>query len=234
MKLVSAYLALVTHSVKEESGTVDKFIGDSVMAFWGAPLLDQNHAYHACVAAVKSQRRMVGLNEQLVKESLPPLTVRIGIHSDAVLVGNIGSPTRMSYTVMGDGVNIAARLEGINKEFATSICISHATYKEAGERLWTRPVDVITVKGRKGEIPIYELLAIRGDDPETMPTEREKALCKATQKAFALFAKQQYGEAADLYQEIVHSFDDGLSTIMKNRCMQHLNNTTSPRAHTIE
>ena len=228
MKLVSAYLALVTQTVKEETGTVDKFIGDSVMAFWGAPLLDQNHAYHACVAAVKSQRRMVGLNEQLVKEGLSPLTVRIGIHSDAVLVGNIGSPTRMSYTVMGDGVNIAARLEGINKEFATSICISHATYKESGERLWTRPVDVITVKGRKGEIPIYELLAIRGDDPETMPTDREQALCKSTQKAFALFANQQYSEAADQYQEIINSFDDGLSSIMKNKCLQHLNRMAPP------
>lgn len=222
MKLISAYLALVTYAVKEESGTVDKFIGDSVMAFWGAPLLNQNHAYHACVAAVKSQRRMLVLNLQLQKEGLPPLTVRIGIHSDAVLVGNIGSPTRMSYTVMGDGVNIAARLEGINKDFSTSICISHATYKEAGERLWTRPIDVITVKGRKGEIPIYELLAIRGDDPETMPTDREKALCRETQKAFAQFSNQRYREAADLYQEIIDSFDDGLSMIMKNRCIEHL------------
>jgi adenylate cyclase len=222
MKLVSAYLALVTYAVKEECGTVDKFIGDSVMAFWGAPLLNQNHAYHACVAAVKSQRRMVALNLQLTKEGLPPLTVRIGIHSDAVLVGNIGSPTRMSYTVMGDGVNIAARLEGINKDFSTSICISHATYKEAGERLWTRPVDVITVKGRKGEIPIYELLAIRGDDPETTPTDREQALCRETQKAFAEFSNQRYRKAADLYQEIIDSFGDGLSIIMKNRCLDHL------------
>jgi len=124
--------------------------------------------------------------------------------------------------VMGDGVNIAARLEGINKEFSTSICISHSTYKEAGERLWTRPVDVITVKGRKGEIPIYELLAIRGDDPETKPTEREQALCQATQRAFALFSNQRYSDAANMYQEIIHSFDDGLSVIMKNRCLQHL------------
>ena len=234
MKLISAYLALVTQAVKEETGTVDKFIGDSVMAFWGAPLLDQNHAYHACVAAVKSQRRMVGLNEQLVKEGLSPLTVRIGIHSDAVLVGNIGSPTRMSYTVMGDGVNIAARLEGINKEFSTAICISHTTYKEAGERLWTRPIDVITVKGRKGEIPIYELLAIRGDDPETMPTDREKALCKATHEAFSYFAKQQYSKAANEYQAIMDSFDDALSMVMKNKCLQHLNSMTPPRSHQME
>ena len=222
LKCVSAYLALVTYAVKEELGTVDKFIGDSVMAFWGAPLLDQNHAYHACVTAVKSQRRMIELNRQLVSEGLPALTVRIGIHSDAVLVGNIGSSERMSYTVMGDGVNVAARLEGINKEFATAICISHATFKEAGERLWTRPVDVITVKGRKGEIPIYELVAIRGDDPETMATQRELDLCELTRQAFDLFTKRQYREAADLYDRIIREHGDGLSSIMKNKCLQQL------------
>jgi adenylate cyclase len=222
LKCVSAYLALVTYAVKEESGTVDKFIGDSVMAFWGAPLLDQDHAYHACATAVKSQRRMVELNRQLVSEGLPALTVRIGIHSDAVLVGNIGSEERMSYTVMGDGVNIAARLEGINKEFATAICISHATFKEAGERLWTRPIDVITVKGRKGEIPIYELVAIHGDDPETMATSRDQQLCAITAQAFGLFSKKQYKEAAELYEQIIETYGDGLSGIMKAKCLQNL------------
>lgn len=222
LKCVSAYLALVTYAVKEEEGTVDKFIGDSVMAFWGAPLLDQNHAYHACVTAVKSQRRMVELNKQLVSEGLPALTVRIGIHSDAVLVGNIGSSERMSYTVMGDGVNVAARLEGINKEFATAICISHSTFKEAGERLWARPIDVITVKGRKGEIPIYELVAIRGDDAETMATPQELELCDLTHQAFDLFSTKQYRAAADLYEIIIQEHGDGLSAIMKNRCLQHL------------
>jgi adenylate cyclase len=221
VRLVSSYLALVTYAVKEESGTVDKFIGDAVMAFWGAPLLDQNHAYHACVAAVKSQRRMVDFNRRFMEEGLPPLTVRIGIHSDAVLVGNFGSAERMSYTVMGDGVNVAARLEGINKEFATAICISHATYKEAGERLWTRPIDVTTVKGRKGEIPIYELVAIRSEDPEIAATEHEQALCAATQQAYNLYTQRKYKEAAAAYQRIIDTWQDGLSTIMRDKCMQH-------------
>ena len=222
LKCVSAYLSLVTAAVKEESGTVDKFIGDSVMAFWGAPLLDQDHAYHACVTAVKSQRRMVGLNEELVSQGLPPLTVRIGIHSDAVLVGNIGSLERMSYTVMGDGVNIAARLEDINKEFATAICISHATFKEAGELLWTRPIDVITVKGRKGEIPIYELVGIRGNDEETAATERQQALCAATQRAFGLYAQGRFREAVQVYEEVIKTYDDALAGIMKARCVARM------------
>lgn len=222
LKCVSAYLELVTVAIKEELGTVDKFIGDSVMAFWGAPLLNQNHAYHACVTAVKSQRRMVGLNRQLTDAGLPFLSFRIGIHSDAVLVGNIGSAERMSYTVMGDGVNIASRLEGINKEFGTKICISHATYKEAGERLWIRPIDVITVKGRKGEITIYELLGIRDHDAETMASVREQALCVISQQAYALFSKKQFAEAAVLYQEMIDVHDDSVAVIMKSKCDRNL------------
>jgi len=167
LQRVSYYLELMTLAIKEEDGTVDKFIGDAVMAFWGAPVLDQHHAYHACVAAFKGQRRMVTLNARLISENKPPLTVRIGVHTDAVLVGNIGSVERLSYTVMGDGVNVASRLEGINKNYGTKICVSHAVYKEAGERLWLRPIDKIRVKGRESEFLIYELLGIRDGSSET-------------------------------------------------------------------
>ncbi|QTN27622.1 hypothetical protein HZ993_20525 [Rhodoferax sp. AJA081-3] len=227
LRCVSAYLALVSLAVKEERGTVDKFIGDAVMAFWGAPLLDQDHAFHACATAVKSQRRMAGLNTKQVGEGLPALTVRIGIHSDAVLVGNIGSEERMSYTVMGDGVNVAARLEGINKEYGTSICISHATYKEAGERLLTRPMDVTTVKGRKGELQIYELLAVFGDDPDTQPTAQELDLCQRTTAAYRLYAAKEYALAAEAYQGIVDAHGDALSAIMQKKSL-HLAGQATP------
>ena len=218
LQRVSSYLGLMTYAIKEEGGTVDKFIGDAVMAFWGAPLLDQNHAYHACVAAVKGQRRMITLNEQLESEKKPPLTVRIGIHSDAVLVGNIGSEERLSYTVMGDGVNIASRLEGINKEFGTDICISHSLFKEAGERLWVRPMDLISVKGRKGEFLIYELVAIRDGDDETLASATDEELCNLTQKAYEHYAKGEYMVAKQIYQSIVDQFHDNLSKIMVEKC----------------
>ncbi|MEP6791183.1 MAG: cache domain-containing protein, partial [Ramlibacter sp.] len=128
---VSAYFEIVTHCVNQELGTLDKFIGDGVMAFWGAPAQLDEHAFHACCAAVLIQKRMGELNARWAQEGHAPLHVRIGIHSDAVLVGNIGSLERMSYTVMGDGVNLAARLEGTNKEFGTRICLSHAVLREA-------------------------------------------------------------------------------------------------------
>ena len=218
LQRVSAYLGLMTYAIKEEGGTLDKFIGDGVMAFWGAPLLDQHHAYHACVAAVKGKRRLVTLNEQLKSENKPPLSARIGIHSDAVLVGNIGSEERLSYTVVGDGVNIASRLEEINKEFGTAICISHSLFKEAGERLWVRPIDLISVKGRSGEFLIYELVAIRDGDDETLASVTEQELCNLTKDAYEHYAIGKYLLAKQIYQTMVDRLDDDLSKVMIKKC----------------
>ena len=159
---MSTLLELVSKVVHEEAGTIDKFIGDGVMAFWGAPGLLDDHAWHACVAALRIQRALEELNRQWREAGEPEMRVRIGIHSDAVLVGNVGSQERMSYTVIGDGVNIASRLEGINKTYGTLTCISHDTFREAGDRLCVRPIDEVAVKGRRARIAIYELLGAYG------------------------------------------------------------------------
>lgn len=164
---VSKYLQIATHNINLEMGTVDKFIGDGVMAFWGAPNTLEDHAYRACAAALKIQEQMDVINKEWENEGLPPLKVRIGIHSDVVLVGNIGSIERMSYTVMGDGVNVAARLEGINKELGTRICISKTVVREAGERLKLRALDEVTVKGRKSTVEVFELLGLEATEIDT-------------------------------------------------------------------
>src|SRR5205085_1827756 len=160
---------LVTKVVNDEAGTIDKFIGDGVMAFWGAPALLEDHAWRACLAALRIEQGMTVLNERWVEEGHKALNVRIGINSDAVLVGNIGSKERMGYTVIGDGVNIAARLEGLNKEYGTHICISHSVFKEAGERLCVRPIEDVAVRGRRAKIPVYELRGAYGAGPQCEP-----------------------------------------------------------------
>lgn len=215
---VSAYLELVTKTVNQEHGTIDKFIGDGVMAFWGAPALLDDHAWRSCVAAMRIQRGMDALNERWRAEELKPLNVRIGIHCDAVLVGNIGSRERMSYTVVGDGVNVASRLEGINKEFNTRILISHSVYKEAGERLCVRPIDDVTVKGRRSKVPIYELMGVYGaDDPGLEPTAETQRLCKLTRLAYEALVKEDHALAARRYREILAEFSDDpvASTLIK-------------------
>jgi adenylate cyclase len=203
---VSAYLEVVTRAVDRESGTIDKFIGDGVMAFWGAPGLLEDHAWHACVAALRIQQDMAELNRRWAEQELKPLRVRIGIHSDAVLVGNIGSHQRMGYTVLGDGVNVAARLEGVNKEYGTLLCVSHSVFQEAGERLCVRPIDDVTVKGRRGKIPIYELMGAFGVGPELEPDEATLKLARLTHRAHEPLIHGDVALALSRYREILEEF----------------------------
>ncbi|MDZ7939206.1 MAG: adenylate/guanylate cyclase domain-containing protein [Rhodoferax sp.] len=220
---VSEYFSSVTQSIEQEHGTMDKYIGDAVMAFWGAPNRVENHAYLACVAAVRSQRRMAIRNREWTGQGMTALKVRIGIHSDSVLVGNVGSAERVSYTVMGDGVNVAARLEGMNKELGTWVCVSHAVYRAAGERLWLRPVDTVTVKGRKGELLVYELLAIRDGDAETAATPEEMQLCQLTTAAYAKYGEGNFGAAAREYTAILEQFPhDSVAQRMLEKCQAGL------------
>lgn len=167
-QLTAAFSAM-TSAVTEELGTVDKFIGDSVMAFWGAPAEIDDGALRACKAALRITRRMDRLNQQWRDEGKACLGVRVGINYASVLVGNIGTPERLSYTALGDGVNIASRLEGSNKQFNTSICISDVLYNEVADAVEVRSLGLVSVKGRTGEFALYELLGIRGStDPELM------------------------------------------------------------------
>ena len=205
---VSAYLELVTKAVNDEAGTIDKFIGDGVMAFWGAPALLDDHAWRACVAALRIEQGMTLLNERWVAEGHKPLNVRIGLNSDAVLVGNIGSRERMGYTVIGDGVNVAARLEGLNKEYGTHICISHGVFKEAGERLCVRPIEDVAVRGRRTKIPVYELRGAYGAGAQFEPDEPTLQLCRITRLAYEALVQEDFGLALARYQEILTDFPD--------------------------
>lgn len=216
---VSHYFDVVTRATIVEKGTLDKFIGDGVMAFWGAPAQLEDHAYHACVAALRIQRGMDKLNADWVAQGKGSLRVRVGIHSDAVLVGNMGAPDRMSYTVMGDGVNLAARLEGTNKEFGTNICISHSVFREAGERLWIRRIGVVTVKGRRQDLQVYELMGLKDGDPELIATPEIIRLCEMTNRAYASFEDGDFAQARERFIEITEEFPgDPLALTMLAKC----------------
>ncbi len=157
---LSQFLSAATAAIADEQGTVDKFIGDAVMAFWGAPNTVPEHPLHACRAALNVVKRLEILNEQWRAEGKPSLRVRIGINTAPVLVGNIGSAERLSYTVIGDGVNVASRLEGVNKQFGSTICISDSVYARVADHVTVRPLAPVTVKGREGEFMVYELIGI--------------------------------------------------------------------------
>jgi adenylate cyclase len=157
MQYTSRYFAGMSHEIMSHSGTVDKFIGDAIMAIWNAPADDPDHASNACAAALAFQRANERLNDEFEREEWPVYRTRIGLHTGEGVVGNIGSEDRMNYTVLGATVNLAARLEGLNKNYGTSILVSAALRQRAGSGFLFRSVDRISPKGFAEAVDIYEL-----------------------------------------------------------------------------
>lgn len=161
VRFLNDYFDEMTRIVIEENGTLDKFIGDSVMAFWGAPLSITNHALPACKAAVRMQNKLDELQSVWHAQGFPRINTRIGINSGEMIVGNVGGEKRFNYTIMGNNVNIASRLEGINKNFGTRIIISENTYDMVKDSVEVRELGKIAPKGISEEIRIFELINIK-------------------------------------------------------------------------
>jgi len=140
-------------------GTLDKFVGDMVMGLFGAPLDDPHHADHAVAAALEMSRELARLNEGWRASGQPVLDIGIGINSGEMIAGNIGSTAIMSYTVIGDAVNLGSRLESLNKDYRTHILISEATRARLTIDVRTRPIGEVTVKGRQQPVLVHEVLA---------------------------------------------------------------------------
>ncbi|MFW6366245.1 MAG: CHASE2 domain-containing protein [Spirochaetota bacterium] len=158
---LNIYLQTMTDIVINYDGTLDKYIGDAIMAFWGAPIPQEDHAFRACSAAIEMMSALDGLNRTWESEGKPPLEIGIGLNSGDMVVGNMGSASRMDYTLMGDNVNLGARLEGTNKVYGTHIIISEYTYEVVKDRVYARELDHIRVKGKARPVTIYELMGIR-------------------------------------------------------------------------
>lgn len=154
---INQYLSPMTQIVFDEKGTLDKYIGDAVMAFWNAPLDQPDHALRACRAAVHMLERLEELKAQWRKEGLPELEIGIGINTGQMVVGNMGSDVRVDYTVLGDAVNLGSRLEGTNKEYDTRIIISEWTRAAVKDGIVTRRLGAVRVKGKKLPVGIFEL-----------------------------------------------------------------------------
>ncbi|TFH43490.1 MAG: adenylate/guanylate cyclase domain-containing protein [Chrysiogenales bacterium] len=156
------YLQVMTDIVIRYDGTLDKYVGDEIMAFWGAPIPQDDHALLACSAAVEMLDRLEDMNQEWRRQSLDTLDIGICINSGAMIVGNVGSTSRMDYTLIGDNVNLGARLEGANKIYHTNCIISEFTYEQVKEHVVARELDLIRVKGKEKPVKIYELIDMRG------------------------------------------------------------------------
>ncbi|MDR6287976.1 class 3 adenylate cyclase [Inquilinus ginsengisoli] len=193
--VVNGLLARVADSVERHGGYVDKFIGDSVMAIWGAPLPDPYAAEHAVAAGLDAFAALDAYNDSFMREQgLPPLGLRAGINSGDAVVGNVGSPTRLNYTVLGDAVNLASRLEGANKLYGSQLMIGEATYRQLPRRYLMRRLDHLVVKGKARPVKVYEAIGLAGD----VAPERADGV-RRFHAALALYYRRRFAEAADLF-----------------------------------
>lgn len=160
VSLLNEYLSAMTEIVFRNNGTLDKFEGDAIVAFWGAPIPQEDHATRACLCALQMQETLVGIRRLWEEQNRPCLNVRIGINTGEMVVGNMGGAGKFDYTVIGDSVNLASRLEGTNKQYKTGILASERTYEFVKERILGRELDLITVKGRSTPLKIFELLRV--------------------------------------------------------------------------
>ena len=188
--LLNRHFTEMTDIVLEHHGTVVSFIGDAIMAFWGAPLEDTDQAYRCVAAAIAMQQGMQTMRADFAKEGLPPIRMRVGIHSGSAVVGNLGSAKRFDYTAIGDDVNLAARLEGTNKLYGTDILVSGQTVEQVGPRLRFRPVDKVIVKGKSLAVEIFT------------PCDDDRWIDLAT-RSMALFRSQQWDAASAVLDELL-------------------------------
>ena len=212
------YFGPLSNDILSTGGTVDKYIGDAIMAFWGAPVPTEDHAIAACDAALRNQASLEQLRRRWRADGKPELFARVGIQTGDVIVGNIGSEARLNYTVMGDTVNLASRLEGLGKQYGTRILIGESTYREARSVVYARAVDRVSVKGKTEGMMVYELLAMKAD---ARPEHLE--LAALSDRALEFYQERNWEAALEVFEEIGRLRPgDGPSSVLADRCRAFL------------
>jgi adenylate cyclase len=208
--LLNRYLTSMTDVILDSGGTLDKYIGDAVVAFWNAPIPCEDHAARACRAVLQMRKALVELNAHLREEGKPELKPRTGLNTGLMTVGNMGSTRRFDYTMMGSSVNLASRLEGVNKAYGTYIMVSQATLEAAGPGFCFRELDSIRVVGQKTPVRIFELLGLVGEVPEDVLKRSRQYV-----EALGLYRDRKFQAAAKAFRSIA---GDAPSTILAQRC----------------
>ncbi|MBM4273289.1 MAG: adenylate/guanylate cyclase domain-containing protein [Deltaproteobacteria bacterium] len=214
--LLNDYLSRMTEIILQEEGTVDKFEGDAIMAFWGAPLDQEDQAVRACQAALSQTAALRELNREFAHQGLPELKLRIGIHTGEAIVGNLGSQKRFDYTVIGDTVNLASRLEGLNKFYATAIMASEVAVADCGGEIEFRELDLVAVKGREAPVRVFEVLAPKGKLTPAQAAVREDFI-----PGLELYRRGRFEAAAARFTHALSHFpEDGPAQVFLNRCRE--------------
>ena len=214
VKFLNEYLTQMTDIVFKYDGLLDKYMGDAIMAIWGAPLDQADHARRACLTALDMVEELHRLQKKWSAEGMPPLNIGIGVNAGPMVVGNMGSDRRFDYTVMGDSVNLGSRLEGLNKVYKTNIIASEMIYERVHEEFLARELDLVRVKGKHQPVKIYELLSlVKSAAPD------QRALAEGFHAALAEYRKKNWDKAREAFQKILARFPhDGPAKLYLERC----------------
>ena len=221
VQLLNDYLTDMCDIIISSEGTVDKFEGDAIMAFWGAPTRQSDHAQRACFAAIDMNNRLIELRVKAVQEGITPLTVRMGVNTGQMVVGNMGSSQRMNYTIMGDAVNLASRLEGANKAYGSGMMISESTYRSCEEDIDVRELDRIMVVGKSEPVTVYQLLSRKNQT-----TGADADLVDQFSKGLEFYKAGDFRLAKSEFSSCLEIFaDDGPALTYISRCQAFADNS---------
>jgi len=220
--MLNEYFELMVDAVFEYKGTLDKYIGDAIMAVFGSPLKLEDHAWRAVQTSIEMRHRLVRFNAQRTEQNLIPIKIGIGINSGSVISGNIGSSKRMEFTAMGDEVNLGSRLEGATKQYGCDIVISESTYEPCRDLVWTRELDRIRVKGKSNPVGIYELVGLK---TEPIPDERKRQI-ELYHEGRKHYLDRRFTRAMGQYGMILEEIDnnDKATQEQLKRCQHWLEN----------
>ncbi len=221
VELLNAYLGEMTDAVFASEGMLDKYVGDAVMAVWGAPLEQADHAERSVSCAVDMLRRLVAVNQQWTARGWPPLRIGIGINSGEMVFGNMGSARHLSLTVIGDDVNTAARFEGLTKEYGVEIIVGRETWQKLGDEMATRELDFVRVKGKDRPLPIYEVST-------AAPGEVGEAFAEFASGLAAYRARRWRAAAASFARVLELRPGDGAARLFVERCKEMGENDPGP------
>lgn len=222
VEVLTAYLGVLSDEVQHFGGTLDKFNGDDVMAFWGAPTVTTDHARQAVRCALHTLSVLREKHPEFAARGLPALEASFGIATGDVIVGNVGNAQRMNYTVIGDSVNLASRLQGLNRFYGTHLLVSQATRDEVGSSFLMRPVDMVAVYGRPAPEIIFEPF---GEIHQMDDLKKERA--EKSERAFAHYLARRWTPAAAMYAELALT-GDPVAELMRKRCVAYLASPPDP------
>ena len=221
VEMLNEYFEVMVDAVFANRGILDKYIGDALMAVFGSPLPLEDHQWMAVKTAVEMRHRLVDFNLKRAGRGQPKIKIGIGINSDVVISGNIGSSKRMEFTAIGDGVNLSARLESTSKLYGTDILISETTYRPCADRIWARELDYIRVKGKTQPVAIYELLGLR---TEAIPEQKQRVV-EHYQIARDLYLERRFAQAIGQFATVLEiDRHDQAAALHIERCRHWLTN----------